>query len=317
MNTFIPSPGFDSSRLKGTTLILPAVSIGNVPQLTTDLLLATLTLDRIGCIEDENVLPIVGPADRPHESISSSTSSSSSGATSGLSLAVEVFQSKDGKWTLIQQRSSTIRHRSHYYVDNLVQFIKDAGFGQIVVLTSADGDRRIDIQLQSSSPVRYIPSQALSKALVDTIKDLGIEQLEKVATTEDERREALIRKKEHFLTHDHSDIQASSSTATGGEGMEGLSTGPLLEKVPRIPKGGIARRLHSQCQEQGIPVLTIVKFALEGDNAPDAIFLANVLNTIFKVHVPTQQQVMESEGWKFPRSWDSLYGNTLHQDMYQ
>ncbi|KAI8349869.1 PAC2 family-domain-containing protein [Mortierella sp. GBAus27b] len=262
MNNFVPSPGFDATRLKGTTLILPSVSIGNVPQLTTDLLLATLALDRIGCIEDENVVPVVGPADRPHES----SSSASAGATPTLSLAVEVFQSKDGKWTVIQQRSPTVRHRSHHYVDNLVQFIKDAGFGLVVVLASADGARRIDIQLRSSSPVRYVSSPALSKELLETIKGLGIEQ---------------------------------------------------LENVPRIPNGGIARRLHSLSQEQEIPILSIVKFAMEGDNAPDAIFLANVLNTIFKVYVPNQQQAAQGEGWKFPKSWDSLYGNTFHQDMYQ
>ncbi|KAG0216980.1 Proteasome assembly chaperone 2 [Mortierella sp. GBA43] len=313
MNNFVPSPGFDATRLKGTTLILPSVSIGNVPQLTTDLLLATLALDRIGCIEDENVVPVVGPADRPHES----SSSASAGATPTLSLAVEVFQSKDGKWTVIQQRSPTVRHRSHHYVDNLVQFIKDAGFGLVVVLASADGARRIDIQLRSSSPVRYVSSPALSKELLETIKGLGIEQLENVAATEDERREAVMRRQEHFLTHDHPSIHGSSTDTPLAEQMEGVSPGPLLEKVPRIPNGGIARRLHSLSQEQEIPILSIVKFAMEGDNAPDAIFLANVLNTIFKVYVPNQQQAAQGEGWKFPKSWDSLYGNTFHQDMYQ
>ncbi|KAF9946327.1 Proteasome assembly chaperone 2 [Modicella reniformis] len=328
---------FDARRFKGTTLILPSVSIGNVPQLATDLLLATLKLDRVGCIEDENVIPVVGPADRPHESSSksrhSAPSSSSSGSSSvlsgvkgvGLSLAVEVFQSKDGKWTLIQQRSPTVRHRSHYFVDNLVQFIKDSEFDQVVLLTSADGARRIDIQLRSGTSVRYIPSQALPKTLLDTVKGLGFEQLERVSETEDERRSALIRRQEHFLTHDHASIPESSSattistTSTGlAEQVEGiqLETGQTLEKVPKIPNGGIARRLHSLCQEHGIPILTIVKFAMEGDNAPDAIFLANVLNAILKVYVPTEQQAVEGEGWKVPKSWDSLYGNTFQQDMY-
>ncbi|KAI8597114.1 proteasome assembly chaperone 2 [Dissophora ornata] len=257
MNTFVPLPGFDASRFKGTTLILPSVSIGNVPQLATDLLLATLKLDRVGAIEDENVIPVVGPADQPNDSTPAA-----------------VFQSKDGKWTLIQQRSPTVRHRSHYYADNLVQFIKDSEFDQVVLLASADGARRIDIQLQSATPVRYISSPAIAKELLETIHGLGLEPLESVAATEDEKRGV-------------------------------------------IPSGGIARRLHSLCQEQGVVILTVVKFAMEGDNAPDAIFLANVLNAIFKVHVPTQQQIESGEGWKVPKSWDWLYGNTFHQDMYQ
>ncbi|KAK3840076.1 MAG: PAC2 family-domain-containing protein [Linnemannia elongata] len=260
MNSFVPSPGFDARRFKGTTLILPSVSIGNVPQLTTDLLLSTIKLDRVGCIEDENVIP-------PTPAAATTTGTGAGTGVSGglLSLAVEVFQSKDGKWTLIQQRSPTVSHRSHHYADNLVRFIQDSEFDQVVLLASADGARRIDIQLRSGNPI----------------------QLDDPSAT--------------FTT----------TTAT-------TSAQKTLEKVPRIPNGGFARRLHSLCQESGIAILTVVAFAMEGDNAPDAIFLANVLNAILKVHNPTEQQVRDGEGeWKVPKSWDSLYGNSHHQDMYQ
>ncbi|KAF9194606.1 Proteasome assembly chaperone 2 [Haplosporangium sp. Z 27] len=321
MNTFVPSPGFDPSRFKGTTLIFPSVSIGNVPQLTTDLLITTLDLNRVGSIEDENVIPVLGPADQPHNSVSSSKASSPS---SGLSLAVEVFQSNDGKWTIVQQRSPTVRHRSHHYGDNLLKFIQDSEFGQVVLLASADGARRIDIQLRSGTPIRYIPSPATPQTLIETIKGLGLEQLESFTTTEDESRQEFIGRQEHYPTYDRPSGPAPTSVlADKIEGMEldnassTTATEISKEKVPRIPNGGIARRLHALCQDQGIPILTIVKFAMEGDNAPDAIFLANVLNAIFKVYVPTPQQALEGEGWKMPKSWDSLYGNSYHQDMYQ
>ncbi|KAG0050461.1 Proteasome assembly chaperone 2 [Gryganskiella cystojenkinii] len=320
MNSFVASPGFDASRFKGTTLILPAVSIGNVPQLTTDLLLSTLKLDRVGCIEDENVIPVLGPADRPHseqQQLSHLQQTSESGsATVGaghLSLAVEVFQSKDGKWTIIQQRSPTVRHRSHFFADNLVQFIRDSEFDQVLLLASADGARRIDSQLRSGTPVRYITSPALPKSLIETIGGLGLQHLERVPATDEEKRDALIHSQQQHL-------QAASSGLT--ERVQGIqleeeqASQRVLEKVPRIPNGGIARRLHSLCQEQGIAILTLVLFAMEGDNAPDAIFLANVANAIFKVHIPTEQQIQAGEGWKFPKSWDSLYGNTHHEDMY-
>ncbi|KAG0263931.1 Proteasome assembly chaperone 2 [Mortierella polycephala] len=322
MNTFVASPHFDTQRLKGSTLILPSVSIGNVPQLATDLLLSTLQLDRVGAIEDENVIPVLGPADCPHDA---TVPVATAAAPGGLSLAVEVFQSKDGKWTLIQQRSPTVRHRSHHYADNLIKFIQDAEFQQVVLLASADGARRIDVQLRSGTPVRYIPSPAVPKELTDNIKRLGLEILENVPTTEDERREAIRRRnEEHALagTQQHQDAASTSSLAERVQDiqLEGQQSEQqlLLEKVPRIPNGGIARRLHSICQEKGIAILTVVLFAMEGDNAPDAILLANVLNAIFKIHVPTQEQIMDGSGdWKFPKSWDSLYGNTFHQDMYQ
>ncbi|KAG9324139.1 hypothetical protein KVV02_003385 [Mortierella alpina] len=329
MNSFIAAPGFDASRFKGTTLILPAVSIGNVPQLTTDLFLSTLKLDRVGCIEDENVIPVVGPADRPHQGPSPSgavTVTSAEGTADGLSLAVEVFQTKDGKWTLVQQRSPTVPHRSHFYADNLVQFIRESEFDQVVLLASADGARKIDAQLRSSTPIRYISSPLISKTLVDTLTGLGLDPLERVATTEDERKEAMIRRHEHHITQDQpTRISLGASAGALAERVEDITLDAkqeeqqaVLEKIPRIPNGGIARRLHSLCQEQGVAILTVVLFAMEGDNAPDAVFLANVTNAILKVHSPTQEQLAQGEGdWKFPKSWDSLYGNTHHQDMYQ
>ncbi|KAF9307030.1 Proteasome assembly chaperone 2 [Mortierella antarctica] len=312
MNTFIASPGFDASRFQGTTLILPSVSIGNVPQLATDLLLAALKLDRVGCIEDENVVPVLGPADRPLEPTSTSASSSSTPAqSSGLSLAVEVFQSKDGKWTLIQQRSPTVAHRSGHYVENLVQFIKDSQFDQVVLLASADGARRTDNQLQSGHPVRFIGSPALNPELRTLVEHrLQIQPLERIpATEEEELRE---QQPTSILAERVQDIQLDQTSSS--------STTPknLLEPVPRIPSGGIARRLHALCQQKDISILTLVAFAMEGDNAEDAIFLANVLNAVLKVYTPTDEQIERGEGgWKVPKSWDSLYGNSYPQDMYQ
>lgn len=321
MNSFVPSPGFDARRFKGTTLILPSVSIGNVPQLTTDLLLSTIKLDRVGCIEDENVIPVLGPADQPHSKPTpAAATTTGTGAGTGvsgglLSLAVEVFQSKDGKWTLIQQRSPTVSHRSHHYADNLVRFIQDSEFDQVVLLASADGARRIDIQLRSGNPVRYIPSPQLPGTLLETLRGLGLESLENIPATDRE----VERAREHVqLVEQVQEIQLDDPSATFTTTTATTSAQKTLEKVPRIPNGGFARRLHSLCQESGIAILTVVAFAMEGDNAPDAIFLANVLNAILKVHNPTEQQVRDGEGeWKVPKSWDSLYGNSHHQDMYQ
>ncbi|KAG0331835.1 hypothetical protein BG004_001485 [Podila humilis] len=323
MNTFIASPGFDASRFQGTTLILPSVSIGNVPQLATDLFLAALSLDRVGSIEDENVVPVLGPADSPLD-ITKSLSSTQTHSTAGLSLAVEVFQSKDGKWTLIQQRSPTIAHRSGHYVENLVKFIQDSQFDQVVLLTSADGARRTDQQLRSGHPVRFVGSTSSSSSssssngseLQNFVEhQLGIQPLERIPATEQEALKEQEQKTTLGLVERVQDIQLESSTLTSTSTSEGARA---LERVPRIPSGGIARRLHGLCQENGINILTLVAFAMEGDNAEDAIFLANVLNAALKLYNPTEEQIQQGEGgWKVPKSWDSLYGNSYPQDMYQ
>ena len=43
-----------------TIVLQPSVSVGNVPQLTVDLILNTLKLERVGWINDDSLLPVVG-----------------------------------------------------------------------------------------------------------------------------------------------------------------------------------------------------------------------------------------------------------------
>mmetsp|Transcript_16729 Transcript_16729/g.52705 ORF Transcript_16729/g.52705 Transcript_16729/m.52705 type:complete len:224 (+) Transcript_16729:3523-4194(+) len=56
---FVATPGTAPS-FEGCRLILPAVTVANVGQLTVDLLVSTLALEPVGVIEDECVLPCVG-----------------------------------------------------------------------------------------------------------------------------------------------------------------------------------------------------------------------------------------------------------------
>jgi hypothetical protein len=56
--------GAGEDSLKGCTLVLAAVGVGNVGQLAADLLISTLALPRCGSFEDPHVLPCVGCATR-------------------------------------------------------------------------------------------------------------------------------------------------------------------------------------------------------------------------------------------------------------
>lgn len=53
------------ATLDGTTLVIPAVSIGSVPQLAIDLLLndASLSLVKVGRIDPSFCFPFVGPSE--------------------------------------------------------------------------------------------------------------------------------------------------------------------------------------------------------------------------------------------------------------
>ncbi|KAF1801324.1 PAC2 family-domain-containing protein [Mucor lusitanicus] len=129
---FVPVKDFDSSSFKASTLILPTVSIGNVPQLASDLIIHTFKLERVGFLDDDSVMPVSGvreDTDAP-----------------GTTVPIEVYQSKDQRWTCIQQRSPTIKGKRQEYLDNMTRFA--AQFQQVVLLTSMDASRRLDSQIQ-------------------------------------------------------------------------------------------------------------------------------------------------------------------------
>src|SRR5579859_7951884 len=58
---FYPSPPSNPTpEFKSSTLILPSISIGNVPQLAIDLLITTLKLPLVGYLTSPYLLPCAG-----------------------------------------------------------------------------------------------------------------------------------------------------------------------------------------------------------------------------------------------------------------
>ncbi|KAI8641109.1 PAC2 family-domain-containing protein [Parasitella parasitica] len=130
--SFVPVKGFNSNSFKNSTLILPTVSIGNVAQLASDLIIHTFKLERVGFLDDDSVLPVSGV----REDIN----------LPGSTVPIEVYQSKDQLWTCIQQRSPTIKGKRQEFLDNMTRF--GAQFQKVVILTSMDASRRLDSQIQ-------------------------------------------------------------------------------------------------------------------------------------------------------------------------
>ncbi|KAG1046500.1 hypothetical protein G6F43_011018 [Rhizopus delemar] len=154
MTLFVPVPNYNADQLKGSTLILPMVSIGNVPQLTADLFIHTFPLDRVGFLDTDTVTPV---------------SSLREDTQLGATVPIEVYQSRDRQWTCIQQRSPTIKGKRKSYVDELVQFASQ--FDRVVLLTSMDASSRLDSQINS------VPFRVLGQDVTRSI-ELGVPQLE-------------------------------------------------------------------------------------------------------------------------------------------
>lgn len=151
------------------------VSIGNVPQLTADLLIHTFHFERVGFIDTDTVIPVSSQREDNNQ-IGSTTPIEGKDIhkrekKKNNSLLSLVFQSKDRRWTCIQQRSPTIKEKRKSYVDHITAFASQ--FDQVIVLTSMDASRRLDSQINS------VPFRVLGSGdYVNRSKALGIPILE-------------------------------------------------------------------------------------------------------------------------------------------
>ncbi len=120
----------------GSTLVVPAVSMGNIPQLAVDLLVHTLDFVKVATLDDLYLHPFLSPLDeRPPR---------------GMLSALEVYYSAAHNLAVVQQRSPVARGCTHRFVAEVVApFVRDARAAKVVLLDSADagllGQPHIDV----------------------------------------------------------------------------------------------------------------------------------------------------------------------------
>lgn len=126
---------FELKELAGSTLVVPSVSVANIPQFVIDLLLYTYKFSKVAALDDLYLHPFASPVDRAQ--------GTESGTDSGILTPVEVYFNAELKTTIIQQRSPIIGGFSKRYVTEvLAPFVKQAGFNKVVLLDSSDAGLR-------------------------------------------------------------------------------------------------------------------------------------------------------------------------------
>lgn len=119
--------GFDLTALSDTVLLVPSISIANIPQLATDLLIHTWGFAKVATLADTYLYPFISPADYSEK------------APGGISYALEVYYSAQHKLSLIQQRSPLVPGFAQQHVaEVLVPFVKTGQFEHVVFLDLAD-----------------------------------------------------------------------------------------------------------------------------------------------------------------------------------
>lgn len=109
------------------TLLMPVCAVGNIGQLACDLIISTL-LERqecqlVGRIYSPSLMSVVGP----------NAFNSKGPATT----STEVYESKKHKLLIVQQRTSYYKHLKSVYIDELVEWIKQSKFDNVLVLSSS------------------------------------------------------------------------------------------------------------------------------------------------------------------------------------
>lgn len=165
---FVPTDETQPS-FKGYTLILPAVSVGNVGQLAADLIISTLQLQKVGYFYSDCLIPMIG---------NNPFATSAEDATD-LSTNAEVYSSKNMKLSVLQIRAPILQTKIKQFRKSIVSWIKASGFSKTILLSSSHAYQRDDQQLEGTS-LRYLLSPALQPEVGQRLKELEWKEMEKV-----------------------------------------------------------------------------------------------------------------------------------------
>ncbi|KAK1926044.1 PAC2 family-domain-containing protein [Papiliotrema laurentii] len=128
---FYPVQGSSKDLLTGKTLVIPSVSLANLPQLAVDLLIHSLKLTRAGYIGlGDTVAPMIG--------------ASQDGLVTG---GLEVYAKEGLDLVVIQQRSPVLKDKKDEHVELIKRFVEDIRPSFTLLLTSLDAANQDDQSL--------------------------------------------------------------------------------------------------------------------------------------------------------------------------
>ncbi|KAL9939274.1 hypothetical protein V8E36_002087 [Tilletia maclaganii] len=275
-----------SPDFAGHTLIVPAISIGSVPQLAVDLLVHNpkLGLRYVGTFDTTTwCLPYACPEDYvPGEQRSGS---------SQLGLPIQLYSNTGARLTVIQQRSPILKSAKQDFVRALAQWSKSVGIAQILVLSSLDAALRVDAEMDTPLVQLLATSSASSSPLLKT------------------------------LAHSFPTFNPQQATTTLHAPRP--SSGEDSTALPPLPGAGATRLFLRANAAAEIPAGALLLFASEGDNRGDAHALATMLLDVLRRSAEssgTQDTdagaFIQNSAFKEPRSWLTVFGQRMDQTIY-
>ncbi|KAL7002739.1 hypothetical protein U1Q18_003895 [Sarracenia purpurea var. burkii] len=258
-----------------STLILPALSIGNVGQLAVDLLISSTRAGRIGYLDDPNILPCVGnDAYWPTPQ-------------GDLALPLEAYDSSSNLLTLIQQRSPVVKGMMLEFAKNMADFAVASGKKHIVVLSSLDFRQWQTIDMSSGLQIYYLSGGNMDGTDEDC-EGLGWKRLPEYNPAQ--------RLWKYVST-------LAEGNADRDDNMPFEDELGEEDYCPSLPFAA----LFSYLKAKGLKVTCLLCYCSEGDNMQEAFLLADAACRLLGLN-PNNFNGNEGGNWIVPYSWRTVYG---------
>ncbi|XP_058214066.1 uncharacterized protein LOC131325687 [Rhododendron vialii] len=258
-----------------STLILPGLSIGNVGQLAVDLLVSSTGAERIGYLDDPNLLPCVGnDAYLPSPQ-------------GDLALPLEAYDSTSNSLILIQQRSPVVKGMMIEFAKNVADFAAASGKKHIVLLSSLDFGRWQTIDMSSGLQIYYLSSASVNGTDVDCER-LGWKRLQEYNPAQ--------RMWKYLSTLAEGNAELDDDMPSEDElGEE--------DYCPSLPFAA----MFSCFKAKGLKVTCLLCYCSEGDNISEAFQLADAACRLLDID-PNNFHGNAGGKWIVPFSWQTVYG---------
>ncbi|KAI4298397.1 hypothetical protein L6164_031963 [Bauhinia variegata] len=271
---FVPVEG-KQLREECSTLILPALSIGNVGQLAVDLLVSSTRAERVGYLDDPYILPCVG------------NDAYGPVPQGELALPLEAYDSSSNALTIVQQRSPVVKGMTVEFAKNLADFAVTNGKKHIVLLSSLDFGKWQNIDMSSGLQIYYL-SSSNNDGSDGNCEQHGWKKLHEYNPSQ---------KHWKYL------CDLAEGTATR---EDILPSEDELEEENYYASLPFAA-LFSFLKAKGLKVTCLLCYCSEGDNISDAFQLAEAACKLLKLSTSTFHGV-DGGKWVIPLSWRTVYG---------
>lgn len=114
----------ETTSLKGYRLVIPSTCVGNVSQLTCDLLIESLKMTKIADCFHESIIPLIGAPAFSH-------------IKDSITTAAELFHDEGSKVAILQLRSPLATPLMADFFTKLAEFVKAHGIVEVHILTSS------------------------------------------------------------------------------------------------------------------------------------------------------------------------------------